>query len=66
MLFFVVLYHIWDLLFVDEGISNPRSALLLGLKELPVLEVQDVSFLHKGLVIMFTRECVESDFLSLR
>jgi hypothetical protein len=66
MLFLIVLDQIWNLLFVNEGISNPCAALFLGLKELLVLQVQDVSFFHEGLVIMLTRECVESDSLSLR
>ena len=44
----------WNPLFVNEGVCNPRSALLLGLKELLVLQVQDISFFHEGLVIVFT------------
>ena len=66
MPFFIVFDQSWNLLFVDEGIGNPRSALLLGVKELSVLQVQDVSFFHEGLVIMFTRKCVEGDSFSLR
>ena len=64
--FFIALDQSWNPLFVNEGISNPRAALLLGFKELPVLQVQDISFFHEGLVIVFTRECVKSDSLSLR
>jgi len=63
---FIAVGQGWNPLFVNEGISNPRAALLLGFKELLVLQVQDISFFHEGLVVVFTRECVKSDPVSLR